>query len=114
MAQFSKDDVKILYTDSDDPDALIEAMIIPDNEIFLLIENSLLNDNCCAYLDFQLYILDLMNHAGIHILNFKTEVLATKYRSIIKELSKQISHSKRTNSSDLPLISSRHHIWEKL
>lgn len=96
-------DMNILYENSDESEALIEAMLTSDDEILLLHENGLLNYTQIKSFAWQKHILQLLQEAQIKLVNIDTLQLVKNCRATLHKLKKTISQSSARELVDEPL-----------
>jgi hypothetical protein len=85
-----ENEFNVLYEKSNDLDDLIEAMLHPDTEVYILHENGLLNDKNVKSIEWQLHVIQLLQQAQVQMIDIDTLQLLKNYnvafRKIIDDL----------------------------
>lgn len=93
IASLPSKDLNVLYKDSDQLDDLIEAMALPETDIFILCENGLLNDQKIASIEWQLHVLELIEQAQINLINIDTLQLMKNYQHTFRKIVESLGSS---------------------
>lgn len=85
-------DLNILSEQSNEAEALIEAMLSSESEIFILHENGLLNDQNTKSIEWQMRILQLLEEAQVNLINIDTLHLMNHCKATLHQIAKKLTN----------------------